>query len=252
MEKYFSVNQQNVSIHAKIFCEDIRSVKRVVLYGHGFGGHKDNRAAERLAARLLKRNKNAALITFNWPCHGDDASPQLRLSVCDHYLSVMLDYIRTRFKTDEIYGCATSFGGYLYLKYICEHGSPFRKTALRCPAINMYESLTTRIMSPDELESIEKGKPAQVGFDRRIRLTRDFLTDLRENDITTWDHTPCAEDVTIIHGDKDEIIDHDTDWFFAEENGIAFHTVEGADHRFTDPVKMDLAIKLIIEAFGLR
>ena len=252
MEKYFSVNMQGVSVHAKIYCEDMRSVKSVMLFGHGFGGHKDNRAAERLAARLLKRNKNAALITFNWPCHGDDASPGLRLSVCDRYLSVMLDYIRSRFKTDEIYGCATSFGGYLFLKYISEHGSPFVKTALRCPAVNMYESLTTRILTEGELEALAKGKTVEAGFDRKIRLTRDFLDDLRDNDITKRDFSPFAQDVTIIHGDRDEIIDHDTCWFFAEENGIDFHSVEGADHRFTDPVRMDLAIKLIIAGYGLR
>lgn len=252
MEKFFSVNEQGVSIHCKIYCEDMRSIKRAVLFGSGFGGHKDTRAASRLAARMLKRNKNIALIAFDWPCHGDDASPQLRLEVCDHYLSVLLDYIRKRFRTEELYGTATSFGGYLYLKYIYEHGSPFKKTVLRCPAVNMYESLTSRIITSDEIETIEKGRPAQVGFDRKIRLTRDFLTDLQKADITTWDFSPYAADITIIHGDKDEIIDHDTDWFFAEENGITFHTVENADHRFTDPVKMDLAIKLIVEGLGLN
>lgn len=252
MEKYFSVNQNGVSIHAKIYCEEMRGVKDVVLFGHGFGGNKDNRAAERLAARLLKRNKQTALIIFDWPCHGDDASPQLRLAVCDGYLSAMLDYIRTRFRTDSICGSATSFGGYLFLKYIYEHGNPFQKVALRCPAVNMYTALTTRILTAEELETLSKNKPVSAGFERKIRLTRDYLDDLRDTDITTWDFSPYAQDITIIHGDKDEIIDHDADWLFAEENGIAFHTVEGADHRFTDPIKMDLAIKLIAESLGMR
>ena len=43
----------------------------------------------------------------------------------------------------------------------------------------------------------------------------------------------------------------DTDWFFAEENGIAFHTVENADHRFMDPGKMTEAIQRIDAFFAL-
>lgn len=252
MEKYFSINQKNMSVKCKIYCENPRAVERVVLSGHGFGGHKDNRAAEKLYNRLQKRNKNIALITFNWPGHGDDASPQLRLEGCDRYLTAVLDYIRTELHTEEIYGSANSFGGYLFLKYIYEHGSPFVKTVLRSPAVNIYQSLRERIMNASELEEIEKGRTALVGFDRKIRVSAEFLNDLKEADITTWDFSPFADDIFIIHGDRDEIIDCEASWMFAEENGIGFYIEEGADHRCTDPLKMDDAIKQTVQFFGLR
>ncbi len=252
MEKYFSVNENGMSVKCKIYTEDMRAVKTAVLYAHGFGGHKDNRAASRLYSRLIKRNKGAALITFDLPCHGEDSSPKLRLSVCDSYITAVIEYIRSRFKPEKLFGCANSFGGYLYLKYIRDHGDPFDKVALRCPALTIYDSLKTKIISKGELEAIEKGKSALVGFDRKVKVTAEFLNDLEEADILSWDYSAYARDISILHGTKDEIIDFMTDWEFADKNGIDFYPYEGADHRFTDPVKMDLAINQIIECFGLK
>lgn len=252
MEKYFNINQNGMSVKAKIFCEDMRSIKTVVLFGHGFGGHKDNKNAEKLYARLVKRNKGAAVITFNLPCHGDDASPQLRLSVCDSYLSIVLDYIRERIKPEKLFSNANSFGGYLILKYIFEHGNPFDKIVLRCPALTIYDSLRTNIMTPQELEAVEKGRTALVGFDRKVKVTAEFLNDLKEADVAAWDFTRFADDLCILHGTKDEIIDFEASWIFAETNGIEFHDFEGVDHRFTDPKQMDLAIKQTVLFFGLN
>ena len=70
--KYFCINAEKHSIHCKIYLDDPKAIGTVVVFGHGFGGHKDNRAAEKFAARVLEKNKGAAVITFNWPCHGDD------------------------------------------------------------------------------------------------------------------------------------------------------------------------------------
>ena len=63
MEKYYSVNAEGCSIRCKLYAADA-APERVILYGHGFGGHKDNKAAEHFAARLLEKNRSAALLTF--------------------------------------------------------------------------------------------------------------------------------------------------------------------------------------------
>ena len=41
-EKFFNINANGCSVRSKIYLEDKKSVSKVVLYGHGFGGHKDN------------------------------------------------------------------------------------------------------------------------------------------------------------------------------------------------------------------
>ena len=168
------------------------------------------------------------------------------------YLDNVIGYVKTRFCTDKLYGCATSFGGYLFLKYIAEKGDPFIKLALRCPAVDMYDVLTGRIMSDDNLAAIKKNKPVLIGFDRKVKITKDFLAELKENDITVSDYKSIGDDTIIIHGTKDEIVPFDAAEKFAADNGIAFYPVDGADHRFSDPQKMDTAIDLILSSFSMK
>ena len=151
----------------------------------------------------------------------------------------------------EISCYATSFGGYLCLKYIQEHGNPFKKIALRCPAVNMHEVISTAIMTPDELSSLKKRREIPVGFDRKIMIGLPFLEELRENDIQQRDYSAYADDILIIHGSADEIVPFEAAAAFAEKNGIDFVPVDGADHRFKNGQNMEQAIKLIMEYFGL-
>ena len=252
MEKYFSINEHGCSVRCKLYCERQDSVKRAVVFGHGFGGHKDNKAAERFAKRLLKKNKDIAVVTFNWPCHGDDSLSRLTLEACDLYLGLVLAHLKEHFGVSQIWGYATSFGGYLFLKYMHDHGNPFGAVALRSPAVRMYDSLTGTIMDRKQAAAIAKGKPVMVGFDRKVRVTREFLEELKEADITKYDYSAYAEQVLIMHGTKDEIVSFDLSKDFAERNGIEFLPFENADHRFQDPKLMDLAIDRIVRFFGFQ
>ena len=234
-----------------MYLNDIKSVKRAVICGHGFGGHKDNKAAERFADYILKKHKETAVITFNAPCHGDDVKKKLTLDDCDTYIKAVTEYSAKQFRTDELYGYATSFGGYLFLRYISDNASPFKKLALRCPAVNMYDVLSQRIMSPAEQKALSRNKPILVGFDRKIKVTQAFLDELKAADITQRDFTRLADDILILHGTKDEVVPFDSSKAFAEKNSIRFIPVENADHRFKNPLTMDAAIKEIEEFFGI-
>ena len=252
MEKYFNINDSGFSIRCKLYAKDQGSVQTVVLCGHGFGGHKDNRAAERFSKHVLDKNHGAIVLTFNWPCHGDDVRKTLRLSDCDAYLSAVLSWIRSRYPDAALFGYATSFGGYLFLKYVSEHGDPFRKLALRCPAVTMYDVMTSGIMTESDLERIKKGKPVSVGFDRKVEIDKVFLDSIRDADITQRDFLPYADELCILQGTKDEIVPFDAVKAFAEENVIDFEPVENADHRFQSPEKMDFVIAKICAFFELK
>jgi len=251
MQKYFDINESGYSVRCKLYCSSVNAVKRAVIFGHGFGGHKDNKAAEKFAAKIISKHRDIGVVTFNWPCHGDDARKNLLLSECDTYLTLVIDHVKKWFDTDEIYGYATSFGGYLFLKYTAEHGNPFRKIALRCPSVNMYAAITNRLMTADDLEKIQKNKPVLVGFDRKVKISRQFLEDLKKSGISETDYMDYADDILILHGMKDEVIPFDDSAAFADRNVIEFIPVPNADHRFTDPKTMDLAIHEIIEFFAL-
>ena len=250
MIKYFDIHTKEHSVRCKLFANDPRSAKTAVVFGHGFAGHKDNRAAAGFAEALLSKKKDALVLAFNWPAHGDDFKKKLTLADCDRYLALVLEELTTKFAVEELYGYAVSFGAYLFLKYVSEHGDPFRKLALRSPAVDMFGSLSGTIMSGDEAERVQKGKEVRVGFDRKVPVTRELLAALRENDLRKRDFLDFADDLLILHGTADELVSFEESRAFAEENLIEFIPVAGADHRFHDPAHMAFANKAVLGFFG--
>lgn len=249
MERYFQITESGHNIRCKLYCNDPRNFQKAVIFVHGFGGHKDNRAAARFAEKMLGKVKNTALITFDLPCHGDDVKKKLSLSDCAVYLDLVFSYVQKTYQPEALYAYATSFGAYLTLKYLQEQGNPFRKIVLRSPAVNIYDSLTTIIMTPENREKLEKGKDALVGFDRKVTITAQYLEELKACDIRKMDFLDFAEDILILHGTEDEVIPFSESHDFAEEQLMEFIPIEGADHRYRDVKKMDLAIKYILEFF---
>ena len=249
MTKYFSINERGFSVRCKLYCADEKRINSAVIYCHGFSGNKDNKIAAKTAERLQKRHPDTALIIFNWPCHGDDARNKLVLSDCLDYLDIVIDYVGKRYHTNELCACANSFGGYVVLTYLAGRGDPFRRIVLRCPAVGMYSVMTGAVMTDDDIRALAKGKPVQVGFDRKVKITPEFVDSLRDNDITKNDYRAHAGDIMIFHGEKDEIVPIDTVRDFAGRNAIAFRAVSSADHRFSDPAISDAFIADMIGFF---
>ena len=249
MERYFEINENGHNIRCKIYCGDLRSVRKVVVFCHGFGGHKDNSAAAKFAERMLSKYKGTALVTFNWPCHGDDVKKKLTLEDCITYLDLVIRYLQQKYGSEELYAYATSFGGYLTLKYIADTGNPFRKIALRCPAIGMHDVLTGTIMASGDAERLQKGKEILIGFDRKVPVSPQFLQSLADHDIRQRDYLDYAEDILVLHGTADEIVPIEMARTFCDDQLIEFVPVEGADHRFRSQTAMDQAMKLILEFF---
>ena len=249
MDKFFDINEQGFSVRCKLYCDKPEAVKRVVVFCHGFGGHKDNATSETFAHRIVAKRKGNAVVAFDWPCHGEDARKNLLLEECDAYLTFVIDYVRERFHTDELYAYGTSFGGYLLLKYLLEHGNPFRRIALRCPAINMRQSLLDAVAKADDLHKLESGKTVLVGFDRKVKIGKPFVDDLETHDIRKQEFFDFADDIIILHGTADQTVSFDDSAEFADANAILFVPIEGADHRFRDPKKMDAVIARIIGFF---
>lgn len=250
LHKYFDINEQGCSIRCKLYCADANAVKRIIVCCHGFASSKESTSYETFAHRAVAKKKGTAVIAFDWPCHGEDARKNLQLGDCETYLRLVTEYAKSRFGTDELYAYGVSFGGYLLLKYLAENGNPFRKVALRCPALEMYRSLMDVLMTADEVSKLESGKPVLIGFDRKVRISPEFKEELASFDPLSREFFDYADDILIIHGTADEIVSFDVAREFAENNVIEFVAVEGADHRFHDPKKMDLAISRMLDFFG--
>lgn len=246
--KNFEINTTN-NIRCKIYCEDVHTLNKIVIFFHGFGGHKDNKAAERFADAICSKEKKTGVITFNLPCHGDDIKKRLILSDCDEYIDAVVDYAKKISGVNEVYAYGTSFGAYLVLKYINEHTNPFKKIAFRCPGINMHDELKKALINEEDLRQLNKGKEVLIGFDRKVLVNKAFFDDLIACDILQNDYIEYADDILIMHGLKDEIVPVDAVKDFCEKNVIDLICVESADHRFSDLNTLNWANSKIIEFF---
>lgn len=248
MTKYYEINESNVNIRCKYFGGPRGTVKQAVITVHGFGGHKDNKSVERLAEYLLSKHKDMAVIAFDLPCHGADVRKKLTLEDCDTYLTLVAKHAREAFGAERLFAYCHSFGAYLTLKYLHEHGNPFERVVLRSPALPMYATLCNGLLTKGNLAALEKGRETAVGFDRKVPITNRFLEELQAAEVTSWEYLDFADDLLVIHGEADEIVPIAPVLQFCEDNVIEAVTVPGADHRFRNPLHMDLVLKQV-EAF---
>ena len=242
MEKALSINQAGYSIRCTLYANDPRKIGTVVLYAHGFGGSRDSGTVRRFAQKLLSKHRDAALLAFDWPCHGDDARKSLLLTECDAYLEQVIVYVQKRYQPRQLWATATSFGGYIFLRHLARAGNPFQKLALRCPAVNFPALMEEEILTPGERSKLEAGKTVLWGYGRKVKLTRAFLEELREGGVEQLDFSPFAASLHIVHGSKDKVIAPAVTEDFSARNGIGWELIEDADHGFIDPQRLDLAI----------
>lgn len=250
-ERYFEINRDGHNIRCKQYYEKGRDVKDIIVLCHGFAGHKDNATAKKFSERVIGKHPFVSVICFDWPCHGTDVKKKLTIEDCFLYLRFVSEYIRDMYPLAHLFVRATSFGAYVVLAYLKRFGNPFEKIVLRSPAINMYDSITTSIIPREALERIQKGKTVAVGFDRTVDIDLAFLSSLSEEDIRKTDYFDYADDILIIHGTEDEIIPFAVSKSFAENNVIELLSVNGADHRFQNPLHLEIATKATLEFFGL-
>lgn len=250
MEKHFDINEQGLSVRCKLcYHKDIHAIDRIVIVTHGFGGNKENRSVAKFAERLTSKYKNYGVICFDWPCHGDDARKKLVLDECMTYLTLVTEYAKKEFKTDIVYLYATSFGGFLALKYIAEIANPFKKIALRAPSISMHVSMAHYISEVDHVK-LEKGKEIMVGFDRKMKIDKAFMESLEKSDVMQHEYFNYADDIVILHGTKDDKVPFEDSVRFTEKNVIELIPIENGDHVLRDPKLMDFAIHTIIGFFA--
>lgn len=252
-EKYFSISDSTDSIECKLYADKNHGLGRIILCCHGFLGNKENRSVYKIADYFTGHYKDIGVLCFDWPCHGKDVKQKLSLADCDRYYEKVVSYIKDEMGVGEVYLQATSFGGYMSLKYLHEHDNPFKKIALRCPAVNMLDILCNKVFDESQLEEMKKGKTVLAGGpeQKKLKITWDFLDELSQNDITEYDFLDIAEDTIVIQGNDDSLIDPDFISDFCENNVIECYRMDGTNHTFSDHTKMMKAIDYMKDWFNL-
>ena len=227
IQTYKSVN----NINALLYSSNVKRVKYAVVSVHGFAGHKESSAIQKLAEALNEPEGESALLSFDLPGHGWDKEP-LSLELCGRYISAAADYMRKKYPDAMLILSGTSFGGYLSLKYACEHPDCFDKILLRCPAVKMGSTIKAKVLSVDDLRILREGGTVENGFDMKVKIRQSFLDELDESAVFEKDCSALADRMLIVQGTNDELVDWQDVKEFAERNSVRLILSEGADHRF--------------------
>lgn len=250
-EKHFDINEEGCSIRCRIMTDSgSRTFPHVVICTHGFGGNKEAANITKFAEKYLGKHSKDAVIAFDWPCHGKDGRKKLEISECLQYLKLVVNYTENDLQAQDVFNYSVSMGGYMTLVYLHENGNPFTRIALRAPSVRMYDAMVEKF-SADELAKLSKGKEVETGFERKMKVSQSFLDELKEKDVRNYEYIDWAENMLVIHGTKDEMVDIEDSRRFCDDNIIELKEVAGADHTFHDPKLMDTAIHDIVEFFSM-
>lgn len=255
LNKFVDINKDGHSIRCReYYAKDLHAVTHWVVATHGFGGNKDNKSIEKFAERITSKYKGYGVFCFDWPGHGKDGRNRMILSECLEYLDEVNRFLSDERGAEKLYNYSSSMGAYFTLLYIHrrrEQGKddPYEKIALRCPAIDFHHAIVGQ-MTEQEKEKLAKKKEIELGYERRVLLTEDFLEDLKKNDLTKYEFFDDAERMILLHGTKDTVVPIADTAAFADANVIELIPVENADHPFSNPASMDFVIQKVITFFA--
>lgn len=221
--------------------------RSVIIAMHGFCGDKESSCISALEEKA--NNVGIGLVKFDWPGHGESevTGDQLTINNCLSDINSVVKHIKRVSPQAKIIAFATSFGGYLALLYHYYNRGVFDKLILRSPAINMYNTLQSGILKEDDISQIKHNGFIKYGFERDLKITKEFLDDLRNNDVNKLYKNLRLPKVSIIHGTDDDLVLFKESELFSEEHGCKLYPIKGADHRYKKPGELDKVIDITMD-----
>ena len=253
-ERYTKIGE----IPAKIY--EAGNAKRAVLALHGFGGSKESIAIKQLAARLCGRG--FAVVATDWRGHGERVRefPQLSVEGCIEDMKAAEGWISANV-SDELSVFATSFGGYIALLRAEEGGAPFRRLALRVPAVNMADSLVscarvTAREGADNAAVLDRAKKEgffRVRTSEEFRVPFSFYERLTENSaVRSFSSLACLP-TAVVYAENDELVRReDTERFLALNPAVRAKVIPACGHRMAESAEklaeaLDFAARFLAE-----
>ena len=209
----------------------------IVIAIHGFSSSRDCATYQMLLRRLPP--EGCGVIGIELPGHGSAESSQetLRIENALESIAAAENYAAEHYPGTEICYFASSFGAYLTGLYLTgrEHRGRrafFRSAAVNMPSLFLKEHPTEESCRQRE-ELREKGWfDAAVETGKPVRITREMLRDLEENDLfVRFDPSAHGENrVMMVHGAEDSVIDPEAARAFAERFRIPIRFFENEGH----------------------
>ena len=217
----------DIVLEDKIFATEKlpKKMNKIVIYCHGFG---ENR--ERIIQHYeVLNDNNIGIISFDFPCHGDDKSncTEFNIENCTLYLNSVIDYAKKYNVPIVLMG--SSFGGYIVLNRINKINEKFDKIFLKFPAINFYECMIRKLqIDIDYYNNYE-----YYEFSNRVKISKTTFLEIKNNNLMK-SFNKHFNDIFIIHGDKDRTVLLKDVKSFCHKYNIKLSVIYGAEHGMKD------------------
>ncbi len=227
------------------FSENVpNNCKVIIIAMHGFAGDKESSCIKALEKKI--KNTKIGLIKFDWPAHGESETNGFNLTIknCIEDLNSIIKYTKDKYKNSTLVAFATSFGGYITLLYNYYYKNTFTSIILRSPALNMYEVMQNTILTDSKRQELKSNSYFNHGFDRNIKVTKDFLNELKTNNLFELYKNEELNYITIIHGTADDVVPINDSINFSKKHNCTLYKIKGADHRYKKEGELEKVITI--------
>ena len=206
------------------------NMEHIVIYCHNLTS--DSTWALRFYEELLK-NK-IGVFSFDLPSHGNDNTDykKFNLTLCLNYFNIVINYVKRTYPNVKINLLGSSFGSYLILNRLLRNIEHYNSVMLMSPCINIKDYFNKQFEINEEYFN-EHDYKLIYGKTKIYKNTYlDFLNNSEFDNRVTRNNN-----VYIIHGEDDRIIDKENIKEFCNNLNIELTLVPNAPHEFYSYIK---------------
>lgn len=245
MEQRYLLTHGQLTIPCVLTYPDDGDVRRVVLGVHGLGGSTEDSIQCALAEEM--EFFRAAMLRFDFPAHGSNPAPELRLDSCLDTLYAAACHAKERFpQVEDLCVFASGFGAYvtlLSLQDLLELPGRIR-LVVHTPSVLMHQTILS--MKNYSVETLRVMDKFTLNAPRPFDVTYRFWQELQQNIALTTYPTPML----ILQGETDDYIRaSDIAQFHRINEQSKLVTIPGASHRFQEEGVWDMVLDLTRDWF---
>lgn len=240
-EKVFFTNRGGQTLNGVLHHPQAGALRAGVILCHGM---ESNKESDKLVwfSRELARHGLLAL-RFDFACAGQNGNfEEITYSGEVEDLRAAFAFMRDR-QAGKIAILGSSMGGTVALLFAAEQADITTVVTIAAPV--HPERFTSRLLTPAEVEEWRKTGHT---FYRGQRINVSLLDDLETLNVPAAARKISCP-VFVLHGDLDDVVPveeaHELYGYLSSARKLSI--VRGADHRFSDPILMDQALRETVQ-----
>ena len=201
-------------------------MQHIIIYCHNLGS--DCSWSLRFSEELY--DKKIGIISFDLPGHGLDNIDfkKFNLILCLNYLNIVINYVKRMYPDIKINLLGSSFGSYLILNRLIRNIERFNSVLLMSPCVNIIDFLQREHNITLDYYNNHEYKILYGN----VKLYKNTYLEFLENDVFNNKKIIRNNDIFVIHGEDDRVINIEVIQEFCNNLNIPLTRIPNAPHEF--------------------